>query len=269
MMDARTKLVISPNIHNTSEEREGYHSQNLGTPAILTNFAQSTSYPMLDIITLSIFNASEFFAWFVGNANYLFVFLFMVIESSFIPFPSEVVVPPAAYLACASPDSGMNIFGVVGMATLGALCGAYINYFLALWIGRPVVYRFAESKLGHACLIDRTKVEKAEHYFDAHGAVSTFIGRLIPAIRQLISIPAGLSKMNIGLFSLFTALGALVWNAVLAALGYWLSLHVALPQLFDKVEQYNRYLTWGGYGLLILCVIYILWHAFRKKKTKQ
>ena len=160
---------------------------------------------MLDLITMSMFNAGEFFAWFVDNANYLFVFLFMVVESSFIPFPSEVVVPPAAYLACASPDSGMNVYLVVFFATLGALCGAFINYYLALWIGRPVVYRFADSRLGHACLIDSAKVDKAERYFDAHGAVSTFVGRLIPAIRQLISIPAGLARMNVGLFALFTS----------------------------------------------------------------
>ncbi len=222
---------------------------------------------MLDQILLSMFNASEFFSWFVDNASYLFVFLFMLVESSFVPFPSEVVVPPAAYLACASPDSGMNVWLVVVFATLGALCGAYVNYFLALWIGRPVVYRFADSRIGHACLIDREKVEKAEKYFDDHGAVSTFVGRLIPAIRQLISIPAGLSRMNLAVFSAFTALGALVWNAVLAGLGYWLSLHVSLPQLFDKVEEYNRYLTWAGYGLLAICVAYICWNAFRRKKS--
>jgi hypothetical protein len=214
-------------------------------------------------------NAADFFAWFVENANYLFVFVFMLIESSFIPFPSEVVVPPAAYLACANPDSGMNIFVVVVMATLGALCGAFVNYYLSLWIGRPLVYRFADSRLGHACLIDRGKVEKAERYFDSHGAVSTFVGRLIPAIRQLISIPAGLARMNVGVFALFTALGALVWNAILAALGYWLSLHVSLPQLFDKVEEYNRYLTWGGYGLLAVCLIFICYKALGKRKKNN
>lgn len=179
---------------------------------------------MLDMIPLAIFDASQFFQWFVENANYWFVFIFMVVESSFIPFPSEVIVPPAAYLACRNYGVGadMNIFMVVVMATLGALVGAFINYYLALWVGRPVVYRFADSRLGHACLIDREKVEKAEKYFDEHGAVSTFVGRLIPAIRQLISIPAGISRMNVAQFALFTALGALVWNAVLASLGYWL-----------------------------------------------
>lgn len=225
---------------------------------------------MLDLITLSIFDASQFFQWFVDNANYTFVFIFMVIESSFIPFPSEVVVPPAAYIACtnAGAGAGMNVFLVAIVATLGALCGAFINYYLALWIGRPVVYRFADSKLGHACLIDRAKVERAEAYFDKHGAVSTFVGRLIPAIRQLISIPAGLSRMNVAQFAIFTSLGALVWNSILSFLGYWLSLHVGIDQLFDQVEKYNRYLTWAGYALAGVCVLFILWSAFRPNKKK-
>lgn len=220
------------------------------------------------MILASLFDASVFFQWFVENANYLFVFIFMMIESSFIPFPSEVVVPPAAYLACTNTGAGgdMNIFLVVVMATLGALCGAFINYFLALWVGRPIVYAFADSKFGHACLIDRQKVEKAEKYFDEHGAVSTFVGRLIPAIRQLISIPAGLARMNIGVFAIFTTLGALVWNAILAGLGYWLSLYVSPDELFEKVEQYNGYLTYAGYLLFAVCVLYILYNAFIKKR---
>lgn len=223
---------------------------------------------MLDLIPLALFDASNFFQWFIDHANYGFVFIFMMIESSFIPFPSEVVVPPAAYIACTNTGAGsdMNIFMVVVMATLGALAGAFINYFLSLWIGRPIVYKFAESRLGHACLIDRQKVERAEKYFDKHGAVSTFIGRLIPAIRQLISIPAGLARMNILQFAVFTALGALIWNSVLAALGYWLSISVAPAQLFDKVEQYNQYLTWIGYAIGLLCLLFILWNAFKPKK---
>lgn len=226
---------------------------------------------MIDIIPLALFDASQFFQWFTENASLWFVFVFMVVESSFIPFPSEVVVPPAAYLACTNTGAGsdMNIWMVILMATLGALVGAFINYFLALWIGRPVVYSFADSRFGHACLIDRAKVEKAEAYFDKHGAVSTFVGRLIPAIRQLISIPAGISRMNIGTFAVFTFLGALVWNSILAALGYWLSLHVAPDQLFDQVEKYNRYLTWGGYALAGLCVVYIAWNALRKRPSSE
>lgn len=223
---------------------------------------------MLDMIPLAIFDAAQFFQWFIDHASYLFVFIFMTIESSFIPFPSEVVVPPAAYIAYTNAGAGhdMNIFMVVVVATLGALCGAFINYFLSLWIGRPVVYKFADSRIGHACMINREKVNRAEIYFDKHGAISTFIGRLIPAIRQLISIPAGLSRMNIGSFAIFTTLGALVWNSALAFLGYWLSLHVSPDKLFEKVEEYNRYLTWGGYALLVICVAVILFNAFRKRK---
>lgn len=225
---------------------------------------------ILELIPLSIFDASQFFQWFVEHANYLFVFLFMVIESSFIPFPSEVVVPPAAYLACRNYGVGadMNVFLVVVAATAGALCGAYINYFLSLWIGRPIVYRFADSRLGHACLINREKVERAELYFDQHGAASTFIGRLIPAIRQLISIPAGLSRMNLATFTVFTFLGALVWNGVLAALGWWLSTFVDPVDLFASVERYNKYLTYVGYVIAIICVAYILWNAFKPRKIK-
>lgn len=222
---------------------------------------------MLDLIPLALFDASQFFQWFVDNANYWFVFVFMVVESSFIPFPSEVVVPPAAYLACTGYGVGadMNIWLVVVIATLGALCGAFINYYLALWIGRPVVYSFSESRLGHILMINRQKVEKAEAYFDKHGAISTFIGRLIPAIRQLISIPAGISRMNVAQFALFTALGAGVWNGVLGLLGYWLSRTVDPSDLFNKVEEYNRYLTWAGYGIGVICVAYIVWSALKPK----
>lgn len=215
-------------------------------------------------------DAAQFFQWFIENANYLFVFVFMMVESSFVPFPSEVVVPPAAYLACSNMGVGqdMNVFLVVLVATLGAMCGALINYYLALWVGRPVIYRFADSRIGHACLIDRAKVEKAERYFDKHGAVSTFIGRLIPAVRQLISIPAGLSRMNLGVFCLFTFLGALLWNVILAILGWQLSVHVAPQDLFDAVERYNRYLTWGGLALLVICIAFILFKAFSHKNNK-
>lgn len=219
---------------------------------------------------LQLFDANDFFRWFVDNANYWFVFVFMVIESSFIPFPSELVVPPAAYLAM-QQDSSMNIYIVVVVATAGALVGAIINYYLALWIGRPIVYAFADSRVGHMFMIDREKVDKAEKYFDNHGAISTFIGRLIPAVRQLISIPAGLARMNIGTFSLFTSLGAFVWNAVLAFLGYLLYRFFSFEtkqQLLDKIEEYNAYLTYVGYGIGLLCILFILYNAFKPSKKK-
>ncbi len=214
---------------------------------------------------------------FMENAGYWLVFLFMVIESSFLPFPSEVVVPPAAFLAAqtarqltyqgetiAIPD--MNVFLIVLVATAGAIVGALINYYLSVWVGRPIVYAFANSKFGHACLIDQEKVEKAERYFDEHGAASTFIGRLIPAVRQLISIPAGLARMNIVKFVIFTGLGAMVWNCVLAALGYWLGKTIDISQLYAKVEEYNGYLTIAGIVLLVCCIGYIAWNVISKRK---
>lgn len=220
---------------------------------------------MLDFIPLSIIDASSIFQWVVDNASYLLVFLLMAVESSFIPFPSEVVVPPAAYLACTKGD--MNVFVVVLVATAGAIAGALVNYYLAMWIGRPIVYAFANSKFGHACLIDEAKVMKAESYFDRHGAISTFIGRLIPAVRQLISIPAGLARMNIFKFVIFTGLGALIWNAVLGGLGYWLGKTVPLDRLFATVEQYNDYLTYAGAAIGVVCVCIILWNVFKPRKA--
>lgn len=212
-------------------------------------------------------DAKTLFELFVDNASYWFVFMFMVIESSFIPFPSEVVVPPAAYLAVTRGD--MNIFLVVVFATLGAMVGATVNYWLSVWVGRPIVYSFADSKLGHLCLIDRAKVDKAEAYFDKHGNISTFIGRLIPAVRQLISIPAGLARMNFAKFLIFTGLGALIWNIILGALGYWLGQNVAYADLFDMIEKYNGYLTIAGLGLLGIIVLYLLWNAFFKYRDKS
>ena len=218
---------------------------------------------------LSIFdylNAASAFQFFLDHASYGFVFLFMAIESSFIPFPSEVLVPPAAYLAITRDD--MNIYVIVIVATLGALTGALFNYVLSLWIGRPIIYRFADSRVGHACLIDRAKVQKAEAYFDRHGAISTFIGRLIPTIRQLISIPAGLARMNIFSFSFFTFLGALIWNIVLALLGYWLARSVPYDSLFTTIEEYNMYFTAGGIALGVICVIIIVWNAFKPRQPQ-
>lgn len=225
---------------------------------------------MIDSILVALPTAADVFSFVTENASYLLVFVFMIIESSFIPFPSEMIVPPAVYLACTNELAGadMNPWLVILFATAGALVGAYVNYYLSLWIGRPLVYRFADSKLGHICLIDRKKVEKSEQYFDKHGAASTFIGRLIPAVRQLISIPAGLSKMNIGVFTLYTTLGALLWNAILGGLGYWLSLYVPFKDLEQAIIKYNHYLTLAGLGLLVLCVAYIAYRVLNGRKKK-
>lgn len=210
-----------------------------------------------------MFDTYLFVQWFQENLNYGYITLFMAIESSFIPFPSEVVVPPAAYFAM--HNDSLNIYLVTVFATLGALIGAYVNYFLAKWLGRPIVYAFARSRLGHIFLIDEQKVINAEQFFDKHGAVSTFIGRLLPAIRQLISIPAGLANMGLAKFTLFTTLGAGVWNIVLTLLGYWLSLWVPQEQLMSKIEHYNGYLNYCGYALLLIIVAFIAYQLLKKK----
>lgn len=231
---------------------------------------------MTELIAMpETWDAVGIFNWFMAHASYMLVFVLMVIESSFIPFPSEVIVPPAAYLATSSLASagatgtGMNVYLVVVVATAGALVGSLVNYYLAVWVGRPIVYKFANSRAGHACLLNQQKVEKAEQYFDRHGAVSTFIGRLIPAVRQLISIPAGLARMPMGKFIFFTTLGAGMWNIVLASLGWWLGTLYSPSQLQQQIEHYNSYLTIAGLILLGICVLYILWNAFKGGHKNQ
>ena len=202
----------------------------------------------------------------LDHLNYWTVMLFMTIESSFIPFPSEAVVPPAAWKAAVSGD--MNVVLVVVFATLGALIGALINYYLAVWLGRPIVYGFANSRVGHMCLIDEAKVQKAERYFDEHGAVSTFVGRLVPAVRQLISIPAGLARMSLGRFVLYTSLGAGVWNAILAALGYYMSTIPGLQTeeaVMDKVKEYSSEIGIVFIAVAVFVVAYLAYKGLKKK----
>lgn len=202
----------------------------------------------------------------LDHLNYWTVTLFMAIESSFIPFPSEAVVPPAAWKAAVSGE--MNVFFVVLFATVGAIIGAFINYYLAVWLGRPIVYKFANSRFGHMCLIDEAKVQNAERYFDKHGAVSTFIGRLVPAVRQLISIPAGLARMGLGRFVFYTSLGAGVWNAILAALGYYMA---SIPGLqteeavMNKVKEYSSEI---GIVFIVLAVFVVAYLAYKGLKKK-
>lgn len=211
-------------------------------------------------------DSAELFKWVLENLNYWVVTLFMAIESSFIPFPSEVVVPPAAWKAM-SNDS-MNIFLVVVFATLGADIGALFNYYLARWLGRPIVYRFADSRIGHMCLINRESVEKAELFFRDHGAASTFFGRLVPAVRQLISIPAGLAKMRVDHFLIYTTLGAGVWNSVLALLGYLIYRFTDLKTADDVYKLATKYSHEIGLVLLALAAIIILVLIYKGIKKK-
>ena len=212
-------------------------------------------------------NTADLFLWILDNLNYWVVALFMAIESSFIPFPSEVVVPPAAWKAM-DPNSGMSFILVIVFATVGADLGALINYYLAKWVGRPIIYRFAYSRLGHMCLIDRKKVEVAEEYFRKHGAASTIFGRLVPAVRQLISIPAGLAGMHVGKFLLYTTIGAGVWNTVLATIGWGIYKYTDYKTTQDVYQQALKYSHELGYIILGLAVIVVAFLVYKGMKKK-
>ena len=204
----------------------------------------------------------QFIQWCLEHLNYWTITLLMTIESSFIPFPSEVVVPPAAYKAATGE---LNIWLVVFFSTLGAVFGALINYYLALWLGKPIVYKFANSRFGHMCLINQEKVETAEKFFNKHGVIATFIGRLVTVVRQLISIPAGLAKMHIGKFIAYTALGAGIWNGVLAALGWYLEKIVPEDQLISTVTEYSHEIGYVIIGLVVLALGFIIYKGVKKK----
>lgn len=203
-----------------------------------------------------------FIQWCLDNLNYWTITLLMAIESSFIPFPSEVVVPPAAYKAAATGE--LNVWLVILSATIGAVIGAYINYFLALWLGKPIVYKFANSRIGHMCLLDEQKVVKAEEFFVRYGVAATLIGRLVPAVRQLISIPAGLARMNLAKFTLYTAIGAGSWNAVLASLGYFLESVVPEDQLIATVTEYSHEIGYGIIAVVALALAFIIYKGAKK-----
>jgi len=195
------------------------------------------------------------FDWYMTNLNYFTVALLMTIESTFIPLPSEVVVPFAAYKAA---QGDLNVFLVVLFGTIGALTGSLINYTLSYYLGRPIVYAFAESKAGKLFLLSKEKVQHAENYFLKNGKTSTFIGRLIPGVRHLISIPAGLAKMNLRDFIVYTFVGAGIWNIILAIIGYY---------LYEMREQIFPYMEYILYLLGVVFVIYLI-ITIRKNNKK-
>ena len=210
----------------------------------------------------------QLYFWFKSHMDYPTLVLLMAMESSIIPLPSEVVVPPAAYFALQT-NTDLNIAMVIVMATVGAYLGSAINYWLSVWLGRPIIYAFADSKVGHLLRLSKEKLEHAESFFQRKGSVSIFIGRLLPVVRHLISIPAGLSRMNFGTFTLYTVLGAGLWNVVLAALGYMLYLVVPDDSLlFDQLEHYSLYLKIAGFALLALVAVYLV-YKYRKNHSKQ
>lgn len=204
----------------------------------------------------------HWFSSLLDTLNYWTIFLGMYIEGTVIPFPSELIVSPAAYHAVAGH---LNVFWVVIVATLGAVAGSTTNYVAAYYLGRPIIYRFANSKFGHLCLLNEDKVKAAEKYFYDHGVIATLTGRLIPGIRQIISIPAGLSKMTFWKFLLYTTIGSGIWNCVLATLGWYLHSVVPESQLTAKIEEYNDYLKYVILGIVALVAVYFVVRYYIKK----
>jgi membrane protein DedA with SNARE-associated domain len=194
------------------------------------------------------------FDWYMANLNYFTIALLMAIESTFMPLPSEVVVPFAAWKA---GQGDLNVFMVVLFGTIGALCGSLINYFLARYLGRPIVYRFAGSSIGRLFLLSEEKIMHAENYFIRNGRSSTFIGRLVPGVRHLISIPAGLAKMNLRDFMFFTFAGAGIWNVILAVIGFY------LYEIRDQIFPYI------GYILLALGGGFTVYLVMRERKKRR
>lgn len=194
---------------------------------------------------------------FSRQTGYLGILVLMTIESSFIPFPSEIVIPPAAYLA---QQGEMNIFLVVIFGVMGSLLGAFVNYYLALWLGRPIIYKLVNKRFAKFLLLSEPKLKKAEEYFLRYGAISTFVGRLIPGIRQLISLPAGFVKMPLKSFVLFTLLGAGIWTIILALQGYLIGVY---KDLFVK------YLFEIILGIILFAVAIFVFFRYLRKRSKN
>jgi len=194
---------------------------------------------------------TNFFMSIFGQLNYVNITILMAIESSFIPFPSEIVIPPAAFLAS---QGKLNVILVVLSGVLGSLLGAIFNYYFAYFLGRPVIYKFANSKFGKMLLLSENSIKKSEEYFNKNGAVSTLIGRLIPGIRQLVSLPAGLAKMSILSFLFFTFIGSLLWTSILAILGYFIGANKDLLIKYYK-EISIALLILGTITLAIILII--------------
>lgn len=195
--------------------------------------------------------------WYMANMNYWTITLLMAIESSFIPFPSEIIIPPAAYKAA---NGELNVFLVVFFGSFGALIGALFNYYFAKYLGQALLLKFADTRFARMMLLDRAAVEKSEAYFRKNGNISTLIGRLVPGIRQLISLPAGLVSMNIKNFILYTVIGSTAWNIILAVLGYF------FYSQKERLEMYYHEISYVMLGLGVLYIGYLVYNGFKKNK---
>ena len=208
---------------------------------------------MQDIITQVV-------DWYMANMNYWTITLLMAIESSFIPFPSEIIIPPAAFKAA---NGELNVYLVVFFGSFGALIGALFNYYFAKYLGQALLLKFADTRFARMMLLDRAAVEKSEAYFRKNGNISTLIGRLVPGIRQLISLPAGLVSMNLKNFILYTVIGSTAWNIILAVLGYF------FYSQKERLEMYYNEISFVMLGLGVLYFGYLIYNGFKKNKKTE
>ena len=210
------------------------------------------------MIELSIF--SGMIDWYMDNMNYWTIAILMAIESTFIPLPSELVLPPAAWKAA---QGELSLFLIIIYASIGCVLGATINYFLSKTLGRALIYGLVDSKVAKMCFLSGEKTEKAENYFLENGNTSTFVGRLIPGIRHLISIPAGLARMNFYKFVFYTFTGSFIWNAILSFLGYYFGKNQ------DVLMRYFHELQWVALAVGVLFVAFLVYKKFKKKAGKS
>jgi membrane protein DedA with SNARE-associated domain len=208
------------------------------------------------MISEILVNFANFLVNSMSSLGYLGIFILMAIESSFIPFPSEIVLIPAGYLAY---QGKMSVILIFLAAVLGSLAGAFVNYYLAYFLGRKATEKLI-AKYGKIFFIDKKSIKKSEKFFENHGEITTFIGRLIPVIRQLISLPAGFAKMNLAKFSFYTALGAGIWSAILIYLGYIFGQNQELiKQNLDKITIIA----------VVISIIAIIIYACIKSRKKK
>lgn len=207
------------------------------------------------MILLNVF--SSLLDWYIQNMTYLTITILMAIESTFVPLPSELVLPPAAWKAA---QGDLNLFLIILFASIGCVLGATFNYLLSRTLGRTIIYGLADSKAAKFFFINREKLQKAEDYFVENGNTSTFVGRLVPGIRHLISIPAGLARMNFKKFLFYTFTGSFLWNAVLSLLGYYFGKNQ------DLLMKYFHELKWVALGIGVLFVLYLVFVKNRKKR---
>ncbi len=196
--------------------------------------------------------------WYLDNLNYWVLTILMILENSLVPLPAELIVAPAAYQAA---NGEMSLLALIACTTFGSTIGAIINYGISRHLGRFIIYKFADSRMGKLLMLDKSKLERAERLFLKHGNISTFFGRLLPFGRQLISIPAGLARMPILSFIFYTTIGSAIWNSILAGAGYYLAHILPREELASTINRYSLEIS------AVFVVIIIIYIFFKRKKN--